>query len=90
MDLLTYKLVYKRSVEKDLRDLNKEDRIRIVGKIIALAKEPFPPSCIKLHGSSNIFRIRCGDYRIIYQIQNEELILLIIKVGHRQEVYRKG
>ena len=83
-----YTLWYKKSVEKDLRKLPKSQLQAIVRKIQALATDPRPVSSIKLQGSENLFRMRHADYRIIYQINDSEVTVLVIKVGHRREVYK--
>lgn len=89
MTATTYTIEYKNSVEKDLRKLPSTQLKGVVAKIRALTTNPHPEGSVKLRGSSNLFRIRYADYRVIYQIQNEKLIILIIKVGHRREVYRE-
>ena len=85
----TYTIEYKKSVEKELRKLPSTQLKSIVAKIGALAHNPHPEGSVKLRGSSDLFRIRHADYRVIYQIQDKKLILLVIKVGHRREVYRE-
>ncbi len=82
-----YSLRIKRSAEKELRRIPKVDLRRIVQKIDNLAIDPRPPSSEKLFGD-NIYRIRQGDYRILYTVDDEERVVEIIKVGHRREVYR--
>lgn len=52
-----------------------------------LGIQPRPPGCIKLKGSLNLWRVRSGDYRIIYQVQDTKLIVLIVDVGHRRDIY---
>lgn len=84
----SYKLVFKRSVAKDLRALEKKDIGKIMQKIDALATDPRPPGCEKLSGQER-YRLRQGDYRIVYEIQDRRLVVLIVKVAHRREVYRK-
>lgn len=83
-----YKIQYKKSVEKDLRKLPTIQLKNIVAKISALAADPHPAGSVKLRGSSDLFRIRHADYRIIYQVLDGKLIVLVVKVGHRREVYR--
>ena len=83
-----YTILYKKSVEKDLRKLALAPRKVIIMKIQALADNPHPAGVTKLRGSSNLFRIRHTDYRIIYQINDNQLMIMVIKVGHRREVYR--
>jgi mRNA interferase RelE/StbE len=86
---ITYTIEYKKSVEKELRKLPPTQLKSIVAKILALATNPRPEGSVKLRGSSDLFRIRNADYRVIYQVQDKKLILLVIKVGHRREVYRE-
>ncbi|MBI2591911.1 type II toxin-antitoxin system mRNA interferase toxin, RelE/StbE family [Candidatus Saccharibacteria bacterium] len=85
---MVYRLQYKSSVKKELRKLSRTDRMTIVHKIKLLKKEPRPEGSAKLKGSRDLFRIRHGDYRIIYQIQNNVLIIIIIRIGHRREIYK--
>ncbi|NGZ26295.1 MAG: type II toxin-antitoxin system RelE/ParE family toxin [Magnetococcales bacterium] len=63
-------------------------RKRILSAAHSLATNPRPPGSIKLEGHSNLWRIRAGDFRILYVIEDERLIILLVKVGHRREVYR--
>ena len=84
-----YKLLYARSVVKDLKKVPKEEREKIIEKIQLLVSNPYLSGSVPLQGSSGLFRIRSGDYRIIYTVNNGELTILIIKIGHRKEVYRK-
>jgi len=83
-----YKILYKKSVEKDLRKLPKSSLAVIVKKIQLLAKKPQPKGSVKLHGAKNLYRIRHADYRIVYETNSSELVILVIKVAHRKEVYR--
>jgi mRNA interferase RelE/StbE len=83
-----YKIQYKKSVEKDLRKLSSTQLKRIIAKIRALAVDPHPSGSVKLRGSSDLFRVRHADYRIIYQVHDDKLVVLVIKVGHRREIYR--
>jgi mRNA interferase RelE/StbE len=85
---VTYIIEYKRSVEKELRKVPPTQLRGIIAKIRALAINPHSEGSVKLRGS-DLFRIRHADYRIIYQVQDKKLILLIIKIGHRREVYRE-
>ena len=85
----TYTIEYTKSVEKDLRKLPSTQLKGIIAKICALATNPHPEGSVKLRGSSDLFRIRHADYRVIYQVQSKKLILLVIKIGHRREVYRE-
>jgi mRNA interferase RelE/StbE len=82
-----YSLRIKRSAEKELRRIPKADLRRIVQKIDNLATSPRPSSSEKLFGD-HVYRIRQGDYRILYTVDDDERVVEIIKVGHRREVYR--
>lgn len=61
---------------------------RILEALNALADDPRPPGCIKLQGGEGELRIRIGDYRVVYDVVDDELVVLILRVGHRREVYR--
>jgi mRNA interferase RelE/StbE len=76
------------SAVRQLRKLPTTVRERIVGHIEDLAIEPRPRGSIKLQGEDDLYRIRVGDYRVIYRVGDEELIVLVLRVGHRREVYR--
>jgi mRNA interferase RelE/StbE len=82
-----YKVGYRSSVYKDLRSIPKTERSKILKRIESLAVNPRPYSCEKLT-SQNKYRVRQGDYRIIYTIIDNELTIWVVKVGHRKDVYR--
>jgi mRNA interferase RelE/StbE len=84
-----YDLVFKKSVAKDLRAIQKQDVKRIMQRILSLADEPRPTGCEQL-SSQQRYRVRQGAYRIIYEINEDRLILLVVKIGHRREVYRSS
>lgn len=86
---MNYELVYRNSVKKELRKLRYEDRIIIIDKILRLKSEPNPEGSAKLKGSTDLYRIRHGNYRVVYQIKNKVLTIVIITVGHRKDIYRK-
>ncbi|MCC7039604.1 MAG: type II toxin-antitoxin system RelE/ParE family toxin [Burkholderiales bacterium] len=84
-----YRLLIKPSAAKEIEAVgSKRDRQRIVGRIRSLATEPKPPGSEKLAGPAALFRVRQGDYRVIYMVDDAHRIVEIIKVGHRREVYR--
>ena len=83
-----YKILYKKTVEKELRKIPKSTLTVIISKIQKLSENPRPNGSIKLRGAIDLYRIRCSDYRIIYSINNRELVILVIKTAHRKEVYR--
>ena len=82
-----YRLQFKKSVAKDLRAIPKQDIRRILERIDALANDPRPAGCEKL-STQELYRIRQGRYRILYQIEDAVLIIIVVKVGKRSDVYR--
>ncbi len=82
-----YELRFKASVAKDLRGLPKPDIQRILVKVEGLRENPRPPGSEKLSGDEK-YRIRQGDYRILYSIDEQQVIIEVVKVGHRKHVYR--
>ena len=86
-----YRLLIKPSAAKELESIGtKRDRQRVVGRIQSLATEPRPPGCDKLAGPAALFRVRQGQYRVIYTVDDARHSIEIIKVGHRREVYRSA
>ena len=83
-----YRVLLERSVEKDLARLSSEIHERVIAAIQALATNPRPPGCRKLVGSKNDWRIRVGDYRVIYEIADKGRVVRVNRVRHRREVYR--
>ncbi len=81
-----YKIEIKKTAEKELNKLPRNDLKKIIQKIQNLAENPRPPGCKKLTGEEK-YRIRSGNYRILYMIENNILIIYIIKIGHRRDVY---
>jgi mRNA interferase RelE/StbE len=83
-----YKVVLKPSTVKDIEAVpRKKERQQIIKCIGLLADDPRPPGCTKLSGYDR-YRIRQGSYRIVYGIEDNELVVYVIKVGHRKDVYR--
>jgi mRNA interferase RelE/StbE len=81
--------VLTRAAERGLAALPKADFRRIDAKIQALAEVPHPSGSKKLEGEEDLYRIRSGDYRIIYQIEETRLVIVVVNVGHRRDIYRK-
>ena len=76
-----------KSARKEIDGLEKQEKDRVLDAIEALSDHPRPKDCKKLKGS-DLYRIRVGDYRIVYEIHDNALIILVVKIGHRREVYR--
>ena len=85
-----FRLIFRQSAARDLRRIPKRDVARILSRIRALTTEPRPRGVEKLVGQQQRYRLRQGRYRIIYEIQDEELLIVVVKVGHRRDVYRDG
>ena len=82
-----YKIYFKRSAVKDLEAVSKKDLQRIINRIDLLKADPRPPGCEKLSGQEQ-YRVRQGNYRIVYSIQDDMITVWVVKIGHRREVYR--
>jgi mRNA interferase RelE/StbE len=81
-----YKIEMKKSAVKELNSLPPKDILKIITKIKSLAVNPKPSGCIKLTNRED-YRIRSGNYRIIYSINNDILVIEVIKIGHRKEIF---
>ncbi len=84
-----YNIKWTSSSLKELKKLPKKVIPQIVIKVEELSKNPFPKRVRKLAGSADLFRIRFHDYRIVYRIEKNELIIVVLKVGHRKDVFKK-
>jgi len=85
--MAAYKVFFKKSVEKDFEGIPKKNLKKIIKRIGGLAEDPRPHSCEKLTGQER-YRLRQGRYRIVYSIQDKELTVWVVKVGHRKDIYR--
>jgi mRNA interferase RelE/StbE len=85
----SYRVLIKPSAAKEIEAVDpKRDRQRIVAKVLALSEEPRPAGCEKLAGKSDRYRVRVGQYRIVYSIADNDLAVLVVRVAHRKDVYR--
>jgi mRNA interferase RelE/StbE len=85
--MAVYKILFRKSVQKDFYPIPKKDLKKILDRIKALAEDPRPPGCEKLTGEGR-YRLRQGRYRILYSIQDDELTVWVVKVGRRKDIYR--
>jgi mRNA interferase RelE/StbE len=85
---MTYQIEFEKQAAKQFRALSDLVQQRILPKIDALASDPRGIGSVKLAGTEDLYRIRVGDYRIIYSIQDDLLLILVVKIGHRRDVYR--
>lgn len=83
-----YQIRWKRSAAKELKKLPQATLLRILQSVESLATDPRPPGCRKLTGAEHTYRIRVGDYRVLYTIEDDAVLVEIIRVGHRRDVYR--
>ena len=86
--MASYKIRWNKSAVKELRKLDKSIITKIVRAVDFLANDPFPRGTKKLISSKNIYRLRVSDYRIVYSIFQNQLIINIIKVAHRKDAYK--
>ena len=85
----SYKILFNKTAEKELRKIQKPDLERIVHKVQHLSKNPRPEYAQMLKGEGRYYRIRQGDFRIVYEISDSEKRVAVIKIGHRREVYNR-
>ena len=86
--MTSYNIVIKQSVAKDLRPISNKDVKRILQRIEQLAQDPRPLGSEKLSGEEK-YRVRQGNYRILYRIEDEIVTVFIVKIGHRRDVYQQ-
>ncbi len=87
--MANYRVLIKPSAAKEIEAVDqKRDRQRIVARILALADEPQPAGCEKLAGESNRYRVRVGQYRVVYSVADAELLVFVVRVADRKDVYR--
>lgn len=86
---MIYQIEFTKGALKQLKKLPTDIKERIDSKILELADEPRPNKVKKLEAKNSLYRIRVNDYRVIYQIQDDVLLVTVVKVGHRREIYRE-
>jgi mRNA interferase RelE/StbE len=85
-----YKTEVSATAERQLKKIPSEEAIRILRSISLLAADPRPAGCRKLSGFESIYRIRIGNYRVIYEIDDKRILVIILKIGHRKDIYRRS
>ena len=89
--MASYKVVIKKSAAKELQDIpGKKDRRRLVERISGLAENPRPMGAEKLSGTRDKYRIRQGNFRVLYEVEDDVLIVYVVKIADRKDVHRKG
>ena len=86
--MAAYRVVLAPAAERQFATLSHQAREMIAAALVALADNPRPPGCVKLAGAEGLWRIRVRQYRVIYQILDDELIVVVVKIGDRKDVYR--
>lgn len=84
-----YRVRLARRAVKSIARLSRAEQQRIRAAIDLLADEPRPPGCVALTGEAGVYRVRVGDYRILYEVVDERLLILVVRIGHRRDVYRR-
>ncbi len=87
---MAYVVILKPSARKAVLKLDRDTQRKIVRLLEALAVNPRPVGVTKLQGADDLYRVRIGDYRVVYEIQDGKLIVLVLRVAHRRDVYRPG
>ncbi len=85
---MAYEVRLEPSAERALRKLPVQIRSRMGSRLDGLASNPRPSGCEKLGGVDDLYRVRVGDYRVVYQVSDEVLVVLVVTIGHRSDVYR--
>lgn len=85
--MASYKIIWKKSALKELYKIRKDSIPRIVEAVESLISDPIPSGVKKLSGSERTYRLRVGNYRVIYELEEDKLIIQIIRVRHRKDVY---
>lgn len=85
---MPYQIQFKPTAARDFKKLSREIQKRLIPKINSLGHNPFPSGVETLKGLEGVFRIRVGDYRILYKVEHKIVTILILRIGHRREIYR--
>lgn len=85
-----YEIEVSRTAEKRLRKLPRPHQARVARRMLALADDPVPPGARKLTGYEDVYRIRVGRYRVLYSVSGRRLVVIVLKIGHRKDIFRKS
>ena len=86
--MASYRIEVPATAEKQIRKLGKADQLRVLRAVQTLAADPYPAGARRLHGYEDVFRIRVGTFRILYSVAARVLVVIVLKVGHRKDLYR--
>lgn len=85
---MAYRIELSRQAERQFRELPRKEQERLGRRIDRLSEAPYPKDAKKLTGEEGLYRIRSGDYRVIYMVEDDVLVVLVLKIGHRKDIYR--
>ncbi len=85
---MPYSIRFTSRARRDFEGLDRAGQQRLRTHIDRLASNPIPAGAKKLHGNEPYYRIRVGDYRVVYQVDGKQLVVIVVKIGHRKEIYR--
>lgn len=86
--MTSYRVEVSTTAERQIRRLQRDDQIRVLRAVRDLATEPHPRGCRKLRGYEDVYRLRVGTFRVLYSVERERILVIILKVGHRKDIYR--
>ena len=86
--MTAYQVELAPAAARQLSKLSRDVRVVAASALAALAWNPRPPGCVKLSGSKDLWRLRFGSYRVVYQIADDRKVITVVKIGHRKEIYR--
>ena len=84
---MTYRIALKPAAQRQIRKLPRRAQLRVIARIERLAADPYPSGVRKLKAETSLFRVRDGNYRIVYTVQEERLVVLIVRIGDRRDAY---
>ena len=87
--MTAYRVEVARRALKVLSSLPRREQQRIRAAVDLLAEQPRPPGCVRIVGEPHAYRVRVGDYRIVYEVFDDRLVIQVVRIGHRREVYRR-
>ena len=86
--MVSYSVELTRTAEKQLRRVAERDRARIIEAIASLGEKPRPRDARKLRGYDEVYRIRVGQHRVVYEVYDDRVVVIVLKIGHRKDIYR--
>ena len=87
---MEYRIQFLPAASKQFKGFPSRVQVRLRTRIDALAEDPRPPGCVKLSGERGIYRIRVGDYRVLYQVKDDEVVIIVVRVAQRKKAYEKS